>query len=272
MEIVQLAPPGTSLDVIDGVLLDRYTEILDRLNWSRLQAQSVLTSPASYADGTVAVTNGSNAITGTGTAWTAAMTNRIIRINGESDYYGFSYVTGTTATLDRAYTGETASELGYRLDQNLYTLPVDARILEGVRCSTSPEDLEELSIAEANRLWPSRNVYGTPNYFVRYMDAAGYPPQMQIELLPIPETVLTFPIWYTYDAAAPADAITYFPNWVRNGALKAGVLADLGIDREYWAPRFEEIVNRMQVNEYRQVGPQRLRGSVPEHRSRRWMR
>jgi len=271
MEIVQLAP-GKSLDVIDAFLAERYTEILDRLNWSRLQAQSVLTSPASYADGTIAVTNGSNAVTGTGTAWTDAMTNRIIRINGESDYYGFVHLSGTTATLDRAYTGATASGLSYRLDQSLYTLPVDLRILDGVRISTSARPLEEMSVTKANELWPSRNVYGTPQYFVRYMEAAGYPSQMQIELLPIPETVLTFPIWYTYDAAPPPDAITYFPTWVRNGALKAGVLADLGIDREYWAARFEELVGRMQVNEYRRVGPHRLRGSVPEHRSRRWMR
>lgn len=271
MEIAQLAP-GKSLDVIDGFLRDRYTEILDRLNWSRLQAQGVITSPVSYSAGTIAVTNGSNAITGTGTAWTAGMTSRIIRINGESDYYGFTYVSGTTATLDRVYTGDTASGLAYRVDQNLYTLPVDARILDSVRCSTLPLPLEEMDAATANATWPSRNVYGTPKYFVRYMDSATDPAVMQIELLPIPEAVLTFPIWYTYDAAPPASSTTNLLFWVRNGALKAGVLADLGVDREYWAVRFEELVQRMQVNEYRRVGPQRLRGTVSEHRARRWMR
>lgn len=272
MEIAQLAP-DKSLDVIEGFLRDRWTEILDRLNWSRLQAQGVLTSPASYTDGTIAVTNGSSAIAGTGTAWTAAMSSRIIRINGESDYYGFTYDSGTTALLDRAYTGPTASGLTYRIDRNLYTLPIDVRILDGVRCTTSPRPLEELSIAAANARWPGRNVYGVPQYYVRYMEAATDPGIMQIELLPVPDTVLTFPIWYTYDEAAPTSSATNLLTWVRNGALKAGVLADLGVgDVTRWDRRFEELVQRMQVNEYRRVGPQRLRSSVPKHRSRRWMR
>lgn len=271
MAIAQLAP-GKSLDVIDGFLSDRWTEILDRLNWSRIEAQGVLTSPASYADGTITVTNGSSAIAGSGTAWTAAMSSRIIRINGEPDYYGFTYDSGTTALLDRAYTGATASGLSYRIDRNLYTLPLDTRVLHSVRCSTSPRPLEEMGIAVANETWPGRNVYGTPTHFVRYMDAATDPGIMQIELLPVPETVLTFPIWYTYDQAAPTSTATNLMTWVRNGALKAGVLADLGVDREYWAGRFEQILQSMQVNEYRRVGPQRLRGDVPAHRSRRWMR
>lgn len=272
MEIAQLAP-DKSLDTIDGFLRERYTEILDRLNWSRLQAQSVLTSPASYATGTISVTNGSNAITGSATVWTAAMTGRVIRINAESDYYGFTYVSPTSATLDRAYTGTTAAGLSYRVDQPLYSLPADVRILDSVRCTTSPRALEEMSAAEANEMWPSRNVYGTPQYYVRYMDAATDPAVMQIELLPVPETVLTFPIWYTYDAAPPTSSATNLLTWVRNGALKAGVLADLGVgDTTRWDRRFEELVGRMQVNEYRRVGPQRLKQSVPEHRVKRWMR
>lgn len=274
MAIAQLAP-GVSLDVIDGFLADRYSEILDRLNWSRLQAQGVLTSPASYATGTIAVTNGSTSITGTGTTWTAAMTGRIIRINGESDYYGFTYVGAGSGTLDRAVTGATASGLSYRIDQPLYQLPSDCRLLESVRCATESLPLTRLSIAAANDAFPSRDVYGTPTYFVQYMDAQTDPAVMQVELLPIPETVLTFPIWYTYDPSAPTSTATNLQTWVRNGALKAGVLADLGIgDVARWDRRFEEILQSMQVNEYRRTGGEKIRlgESQTAHRRRRWQR
>jgi hypothetical protein len=97
------ANPGVDLELIDGWIQDRYTEMLDALPWKRLEGEIVLQSPPSYQTGTLAAQQGSANITGSGTAWTAAMDGLTIRIANASEYYMFTYVSATAGTLDRAY-------------------------------------------------------------------------------------------------------------------------------------------------------------------------
>ena len=51
----------------------RYREILDSLSWQRLERKGTVVPAAEYAVGTVAVTQGSTAIAGTGTTWTTLL-------------------------------------------------------------------------------------------------------------------------------------------------------------------------------------------------------
>src|SRR5579883_37549 len=108
LRISQMAP-GVSRELIDGWIQDVYTEMLDSLPWKRLEAQSIVQPPQSYAIGTVAVQQGSASIVGTGTAWTADMTGRMIRINDTTEWYTFTFVDATHATLDRNYESSTQS-------------------------------------------------------------------------------------------------------------------------------------------------------------------
>lgn len=103
--------PGVDLELIDGWIQDRFTFILDFLSWKRLEGEAVFQCPPSYAIGTVAVSQGSASITGTGTAWTPALTGLMIRIANGTEYYAFAQLTGTTGTLDRPYEGSTAALL-----------------------------------------------------------------------------------------------------------------------------------------------------------------
>ena len=101
--------PGVDLELLDGWIQDRYTQILDELPWKRLEAESIFQSPASYSAGTVAATQGSNAIVGTGTNWTQQMTGLMIRINNGTEFYSIaSWTDATHITLDRGFEQETA--------------------------------------------------------------------------------------------------------------------------------------------------------------------
>lgn len=60
-----------------------------------------------YGTGTVAATNGSNAVTGSGTTWTAAMTGMYIAINGV--YYAFTRTGNTTGTISPNFAGTTGT-------------------------------------------------------------------------------------------------------------------------------------------------------------------
>jgi hypothetical protein len=62
-------------------------------------------SVQSYSTGTVALTNGSNAITGTGTSWTSDMTGRLFIVHSGTcrQAYTFTYVSPTSGTLESTY-------------------------------------------------------------------------------------------------------------------------------------------------------------------------
>jgi hypothetical protein len=69
---------------------------------------------ADYTTGTIAVTNGSTAVVGTGTTFTAGMVNRRIVINGVW-YTVQSFTDATHIGLTANYTGSTASGLSYAI-------------------------------------------------------------------------------------------------------------------------------------------------------------
>ncbi|MGD0497556.1 MAG: hypothetical protein ABSC23_03870 [Bryobacteraceae bacterium] len=78
-------------------------------------------SVSSYRDGTASVTNGSTAVTGTGTTWTSAMTGRwfIPRESGCNYMYKFTYVSATSGTLNSAYNCATNATMEYFLNDDI---------------------------------------------------------------------------------------------------------------------------------------------------------
>lgn len=70
-------------------------------------------STTNYITGTIAVTNGSTAVVGTGTTFTAGMVGKTLRISGETKFYTVAtYTDATHITID-SYTGTTGSGKSY---------------------------------------------------------------------------------------------------------------------------------------------------------------
>jgi len=77
-------------------------------------------SEADYTTGTVAVTNNSTTVTGTGTTFTAAMVGRYIRVGGTGDRYWYriaSFTNATTIAIEVPYTGLTVTGQAYIIGQ-----------------------------------------------------------------------------------------------------------------------------------------------------------
>ena len=279
---IQKESIGVDLELLDGYIQDRYTEILDSLSWKRQEAESVIQVPDSYAVGTITATLGSNAITGAGTTWTADMNGRMIRVDNQSEYYQFTYVSPTTATLDRNFEHATASALAYRIDQAVFLLPSDCRVLRSVKpFHDRVRPLDRISPGELDRLAGSRTTYGTPRYFAQTWDNFCDPPQMQVELYPVPNSPdsasasLSFVADYVFDAAVidpTATSASLLP-WVRPAVIKAGVRADvLMLAKDYngaevYDARFKELLGTMARINAQQRGPQEIR-MAPEYRRR----
>jgi len=104
-----------------GVNIPMLQKYLSAADWQMLTATPLWSSglspmgPQGYAGGTIAVTNGSTAVTGTGTSWTAGngvVANGVIVIAGVS-YTVATVNSATSLTLAAAYAGATASGLSY---------------------------------------------------------------------------------------------------------------------------------------------------------------
>jgi len=257
--------PGTPLNLISGWIQDRYSEILGRLMWTRQKAQIVLQAAASYATGTVAVTAGGTELVGTGTTWTSDMNGRLIRINEQAAFYTFTFVDATNATIDRAYEGETESGLSYRIDQNLIYLPPEARAVEQVRRMDPPGVLTRWDTLTSGEDMPNRASYGTPLHWLQHMDSQTEYPVIQLELLPIPELLSSYPITYWYEDVPPTATATTLLPWMQPGAIKAGVQADIsGWQKDYtgqalWEKKFEDRVLQMQANDHQRKGQTHMR-------------
>ncbi len=79
---------------------------------------------APVTTGTVTATNGSTAITGSGTAWDATMVNQVIQVNGTDEHYYITAVgSATSLTINVAFNGVTGPGLLYSIDYVNYDLP-----------------------------------------------------------------------------------------------------------------------------------------------------
>lgn len=213
--------PGVDHDLLDAWILEGYQHILAELDWQRLDAKTSIAIPAEHNTGTVAVTAGSSSITGTGTTWTAQMTGRMFRVTTDEEYYQFTYVSATAGTLDRVYGGETAAEAAYRINQNVYALPGDARAVQGV---------DGLELRGRSQLSPWRTDYGTPIQWAPYMDSFTDPPLLQIEVYPVPTEAGLLAVSYTMDAApASLDTSVSLLPWASPAAIKEYVGAQVAL-------------------------------------------
>lgn len=122
--------PGRGNDLLTSWIQRSYREILDHRDWQGLHQDGLLMVVGSYDAGTVALTQGSTAVTGTGTAFTTQMTGRKFRIVGGQEWYTFSYVSATSGTLDRPYEGETDATATYVIYQDRYALPGAVKLVE----------------------------------------------------------------------------------------------------------------------------------------------
>lgn len=100
-------------------------DIPSRFEWDWLHKTGQITLQASYNTGTVSVTQGSNAITGTDTVWTSDMTGMKFTVPSTNEIYTFTCLSTVTGTLDKNYIGDDDSAANYLIFQDTYALASD---------------------------------------------------------------------------------------------------------------------------------------------------
>lgn len=147
-----LYAPGTPVPLAQRFVRNAYDRALNLHQWSELIKDAEKVTATEYSTGTVALTAGSASIVGTGTTWTAAMTNRQIAITSldGQPYYTFTFLTTTTGTLDRVYQGTTNAAATYTIGEYYVEFPSDLTTLDDIR--------------DLNNNWRLRRQFHQQNY------------------------------------------------------------------------------------------------------------
>jgi hypothetical protein len=178
-----------------------------------------------------------------------------------------------------------SSNLAYRIDQAIYLLPSNCRIVRQVRplhdIGWDGKPLERVTPAELNRLSSSRNSYGSPRYYCPTFDSFSDPPNQQIEFFPVPASpgylgttsspqngsqILSFAVTYDFDAASidPTQTSLSLLPWVRPAAIIAGCRMKAAAGKDQGAynmhkTEYEALVKTMLTNNAYQRGPSAVR-------------
>jgi len=275
--------PGVDPDIVDSYINERYRRILRRGDWQRLRVQAVLQTVAPYETGTVAATEGSASISGTDTVWTDAMSGRAIRIAEGDEYYQFTYISPTSGTLDRVYEGEDATAATYSIWQNVYVLPADLHVLHSIRVLGSPRDLDQISQEELDERAANRGTEGDPDCYALHMDDLSSPARAQIEVYPVPDSVMGLPFWYTQDPTlfSASQTANFVAAWLNPDALYCGVEAEVRrqLEKDYVGAQAAESMFTLHLSEIFAAEARRttarqikMADRFTRHNARRWTR
>lgn len=200
---IELQTYGPELNPLQcGLRLNRsYQRLLDMHMWSFIKREALFSTVAIYNTGTVTTTSGSTTVTGNGTAFTAAMANRFIKVDGQPEFYKISTVDVGLQTLTlEAAVGVGATTAGYNIFQHQYSKPTSCKYIINVR--------RQLSLGERTKEWldgydPDRDGTGEPIYYANFDDDT-------LELYPVPDSVYTLRVGYIL-AVADMSAETDVP-------------------------------------------------------------
>jgi len=283
---IQQSVPGLTLDKTDEFLTTRYARVLDHMRWFWLEQTAYVETIAPYRSttDTVAVTQGSNAIVGTGTNWTSGFNGFKFQAEADGAFYVFTFVDATHATLDRVYEDSTESGLGYSLFKNVYPLPSDCKRVLEVESADDGFPLDELTEMEMGNSVGFRDEIGSPAVYAitpspESLDGGT---TWQIEFFPIPGYAKGYPVRYERSGNAFTGSNTGSSPlpFVSDGVLLSGARADAWADAQnpnqakLYEMKFLDELATMTRAARRQMGAAKLKPArrYTRHRIRRLLR
>ncbi len=163
-----------------------------------------LTTTEAYSTGTVAITKGDTALTGTSTVWTAAMANRLIEIGGSEPWYRIASIGGNTAAvLADGFVSTTVTAASYQIHTFMWSLPSDVQRLMQVSVQR-PEHWTTIPIIDRTDFYqqmpvPLRWSEGVPE--VCWLDEEDSSGNLQLGIWPVPEEAALVQIRYEKSAS-----------------------------------------------------------------------
>ena len=193
-----------------------------RSGWSFDFNKSAFNTEAEYTTGTVAITQSSTSVTGTGTTWTGITNARHkLRIGGVA--YPITTIGGNTSiTLTEAFAGSTVTASTYGISKDEFLLPA-LRSVRGVWDAGQNRRLTCIPLSRLGDLDSQYDSGGEPVAYSIFGRGTNNVPIIQI--FPYPTAITRIEYWYQADYTRVADFGTdfgvpsTFDDVLRGGAL-----------------------------------------------------
>lgn len=211
-----------------------FRQVVERKKWSWLMKRGEFILPAQYTTGQATVVNGSNAVTGVGTAWTASMIGRQFRVGLTTPIYTIASVPGPTSLVLDDLWGGPSTTTNYQIYYCYLIPPSDFHSLVVAwdpnfswKLWTDEVRQEDLAIFDGQRAWQ-----GTP-YVIADFDytsvqlggAAISPPHPRFEIWPHQTAQYVVPFIYESRPPDLDDAGATLPRYINGDTLMEGALA-----------------------------------------------
>lgn len=208
--------------------INRVQEDMDsRGYWSSMESATptIIKFTAPYQTGTVAITLGATAVTGSGTTWTAGMVGQVITIASDANFYFIAAVGGATSlTLSNAYLGSTQTVGTYVIDYLNVALPSGLSLskIKSIVLQNPDHKLVRFDQADRDERFPTLTSYrSVPTHYLDWGET-------YIQPWPLPDTNYLATIRYQKLPTAVTSASTAF-DWpvqlhqtILTGALAFG--------------------------------------------------
>jgi hypothetical protein len=146
--------------IFNSWLMARYREIIDAIPFGQINRKIdtiVITTASISAPGTVALTQGSSAVVGSGTNFVAEMVGKYLRPGLVRGWMRITAVTDTlNLTLDAGFADTTRNESSYFIAQRYYTLDTNIRWITGVRNVSRIFPMSYVAQGILDNLYPDR--------------------------------------------------------------------------------------------------------------------
>ena len=178
--------------------------ISGRHDWTFLQERDMIQTIADKTAGTVTVTDGSAAVTGSGTAFAATDVGKFIQFSGEEDWYEIlTYVSSTSITVKPNYGGTSSSTATYTLRTVFYSLDSDVNRILSVKQYNTPIKLTQIQAPTLDRAQPNIETTGAPTAYALFrldpngtVDFPSYAKQRQLQFFPSPNDTYNIEVRY----------------------------------------------------------------------------
>lgn len=222
---IQELVPEVSVIVIKQRVNIRYQQILKMREWEFLRSTTLVATAANYETGTLAITSGDNAVTGTGTTFTAAMVGRSLFIGAtHSQPYGISvFNSATSLALSSTFApADNASAETFSVKALRYSPSVgDIARIERITIDERP--LVEKPPGFFDIIDPDRSTTGEPVYY-SVVGKSRQSGTITFEIHPVPDGEYVMKVVY-FKKASDLSSDTETP-LIDIELLEAGALWD----------------------------------------------
>lgn len=200
---------------INIALHDLHLGFGEKLSWA--ERSDVLRTHDNYTTGTVAISKGSTALTGTSTLWntnddfgdTNARTTGKMTIDGGSQVYGISAVgSDTSITLNDPFLKTTVTAASYEYFEDEYDLATDFLRPTDLQMFDTNQEIPLIGRQEFRRRWPRNKTPGKPKVatIVDRSFGSNTTPVRRVVLHPPPNDYFMIPYNYVTSNLAVTSA------------------------------------------------------------------